>query len=386
MQVRSGLVRGGIAALAAAAAMMVAAPVAGADDGAARGRVIDSAGADGFSVNFDGGTHFVAKLFGLKLSDGSMLKVYCVQIDVGLRTDQDMIERPWAKYPEASSPFNKNRDKINWVLHNGYPGNELTALGKTLAKKGATLHDGVSKEEAITATQAAVWHFSDGKNVDRAKPLPYEDADASADVLAMYDYLVGSDNAGIGQQPKPTLNISPAKADGAAGSRIGPFSVATTGDIANLTSELPEGVRLTDAEGKTLKAGDIKDGTKLYVDVPKDAKQGTGGFVLKAIGHLDTGRLFVGENYDKVPAQSLIVAESEKTQVSANAAASWTPAAVTPSTSATAPPTTPAGAPSGEGLANTGVSAAVPLSLGVLLLGAGGVLMLLVRRRRNSAS
>ncbi|MEV6921110.1 TQXA domain protein, partial [Amycolatopsis sp. NPDC051106] len=35
-------------------------------------------------------------------------------------------------------------------------------------------------------------------------------------------------------------------------------------------------------------------------------------FTLKATGELDTGRLFVAENYAKKPAQSLIVADSRR--------------------------------------------------------------------------
>ena len=222
MQVRSALVRGGIAVLAAAAGVMVAAPAALADDGAARGRVAKDAGAKGFSVNLDHDQPFVAELFVLKLSDGSKLRMYCSQIDVALRTDVDMVERPWNKYPQPGSPFHDNSAKINWVLHHGYPANDLGALQTVLDKKGITLHDGLSKEEAITATQAAVWHFSDNKNIDTEKPLPYESADEGADVLALYEYLTGKDNTGIGQQPKPTLNIGADKTKGAQGTKIGP--------------------------------------------------------------------------------------------------------------------------------------------------------------------
>ncbi len=380
MHGRSVLVRGGIAVAAAAVALTMAAPAALADDGAARGRVVENAGTEGFSVNFDGGQHYVAKLFGLKLSDGSKLKMYCVQVQVGMRTDQDMIERPWNKYPDAASPFNKNNEKINWVLHHGYPAVAVKAIADLLGKKDVKLTDGLSVEEAVTATQAAVWHYSDGKDLDRKKPLPYEGAEESADVLAFYDYLTGKDNVGIGQQPKPTLDIGPAKAEGKAGTKVGPFSVATTGDITELTSKLPEGVRVTDADGKALKAADIKDGTKVYVDVPKDTKDGSGTFSLKVTGELATGRLFVGENYDQVPAQSLIVADSEKTSVAANATANWAQAATPPANE------TPGGAESGGGgdLANTGASVTVPLIIGGALLGGGVLMLLLLRRRRNS--
>ncbi|WP_329055205.1 thioester domain-containing protein [Amycolatopsis sp. NBC_01488] len=380
MQVRSTLVRGGIAALAAAAAVMIGSPAALADDGAARGRVDEHGGTVGYRLNLGKGGDYIAELFDMKLSNGSTLKLYCVQITVGLRTDVDMVERPWNKYP-AQGPFNDNSAKINWVLHNGYPGTGLDALGKALKKAGVDVHDGVSEREAIAATQAAVWHFSDGVNLDATKPLAEENsADANADVAALYAYLTGDQNKGIGEQPKPTLNIAVDKTEGAAGGKIGPYSVATSGDITSLTSQLPEGVKITDAEGKELKGSDVKDGSKLYVDVPAGTKPGKGAFTLKASGELDTGRLFVSENYAKQPAQSLIVADSEKTEVTANAAASWAEA-----TAPTTAPSTPAGSTGGGGeLANTGVDAAVPFTVGGLLLG-GGALMLLLNRRRSRA-
>lgn len=381
MQVRSTFVRGGIAAAAAAAAVMISSPVALADDGAAHGRVNDKAGTVGYRLNLGKGGDYIAELFEMKLSNGSTLKLYCVQITVGLRTDVDMVERPWNKYP-AKGPFNENSAKINWVLHNGYPGAGTAALGKALEKAGVETHGGISEREAIAATQAAVWHFSDGVNLDATKPLKEEDdAGANADVAALYAYFTGDQNKGIGEQPKPTLNIAADKTEGAAGGKIGPYSVATSGDITSLTSQLPEGVKITDADGKELKGTDVKDGSKLFVDVPAGTQPGKGAFTLKATGELDTGRLFVAENYDKKPAQSLIVADSEKTEVTANAAASWTEAGAP----TTAPSTTPAGSNGGGGdLANTGVDAAVPFTVGGLLLG-GGALMLLLNRRRSRA-
>lgn len=382
MQVRSTLVRGGIAVLAAAAAVMISSPAALADDGAARGRVDGQGGTVGYRLNLNKDGNYIAELFEMKLSNGSTLKLYCVQITVGLRTDVDMVERPWNKYPTTpKTSFNDNSAQINWVLHNGYPGTGLDALGKALKKQGVEVHDGVSEREAIAATQAAVWHFSDGVNLDPKQPLAEPNpAEANADVAALYAYFTGDQNKGIGEQPKPTLNIAADKTEGAPGGKVGPYSVATSGDITSLTSQLPEGVKITDADGKELKGSDVKDGSKLFVDVPAGTKPGKGAFTLKATGELDTGRLFVSENYAKQPAQSLIVADSEKTEVTANAAASWAEAAA-PTTA----PSTPAGSNGGGGdLANTGVDAAVPFTVGGLLLG-GGALMLLLNRRRSRA-
>ncbi|GAA3583089.1 thioester domain-containing protein [Amycolatopsis ultiminotia] len=388
MHSRSVLVRGGIAAVSAAAALMVAAPAAGADtgaqaqNGAATGTVVQG-GKSGYTVNLGGSEPTGTVLFNLKLADGSLLKMYCVQIEVSTRTGEDMVEHSWDDYPDAKSPFRKNNDKINWVLQHGYPATAADALAKTVTGKGAQLHGGLSTIEAITATQAAVWHYSDGKDLDRDKPLasnaPAEDA---ADVLAAYDYLTGSDNTGIGEQPKPALTISPAKADGAAGGKIGPFTVSTTGEITDLTSKLPEGVKLVDAEGNEVKTADVKDGSKLYLDVAEDAKPGTADLAIKAAGHVETGRLFVAKDYAKHPAQSLIVAQSQKTSVEAAATGTWTEAAPAPSTPA---PSSPAPAAGGQTpLANTGVNAAIPIGVGAALVIAGGAMLLLVRRRRSN--
>ncbi|MET8997259.1 thioester domain-containing protein [Amycolatopsis sp. NPDC004169] len=389
MQVKSTLARSAVAVLAAAAVVMLGAPTALASDGAVHGRVGDNVGTVGYQLNLDSGGDHITKLFSLKLSDGSTLRLYCVQITVGMRTDVDMVERPWSKYPAANSPFERNSAKINWVLHHGYPGVALDVLGSALAKSGVKVHDGISEREAIAATQAAVWHFSDGVNLNLTKPLAeYGTADAGADVAALYGYLTGDENQGIAQQPKPTLNIAAEKTEGAAGTKIGPFSVATSGDITSLTTELPNGVKVTDAEGKELKTADVKDGSKLFVDVPAGTQPGNGSFSLKVTGELDTGRLFVANNYASLPAQSLIVAASEKTRVTAKAAVTWTEAG-DPATSVaprTPAPSTPGGAQSGGGgLANTGVDAAVPFTIGGLLLGGGGALMLLINRRRSRA-
>ncbi|MGW4482929.1 thioester domain-containing protein [Amycolatopsis sp. NPDC004368] len=405
MQFRSGLVRGGIAAAAAAAALLLAAQGATAqtgttgtagtkaEDGAARGRLVPGAFTEGIGVNLDKGNdvkhYYNTVLFGLKLSDGSTLKLYCVEIETNIDAGQDMLETPWDKYPNPDSPFTRNNAKINWVLHHGFPSEDLKGIESELSAKGVTLHDGLSQDEAIAGTQAAVWHFSDDENLNREHPV-LDDishaADHGADILALYDYLTGSDNVGIGQQPKPTLSITPASAKGEAGTRIGPFTVTSSGDVTDLTTKLPDGVKLVDADGKAVTESQVKDGSKLYLDVPEDAKAGSAELALKAVGHLDTGRLFVGEDYAKHPAQSLIVAESQKTSVETAASATWTEAGVTPPTTPAAPTTTPAAPAGGSApLANTGVNASLPIGIGAGLVLAGGAMLVLVRRRRGNA-
>jgi TQXA domain-containing protein/LPXTG-motif cell wall-anchored protein len=382
---------------ASVAALITAIPAAA--DGA-RAEFQSGAHTPGYTVNLGKGhQQEETTLFALRLDGGGLLRTYCVEISVKVDPSRPMLERSWDRFPNPDSPFHAHRTEINWVLHHGYPAIKLAALEKELTGHGVDLHNGLNRREAIAGTQAAVWHYSDAKNLDRETPVPGHRA-AGADVLALYDYLTGEDNVGIGEQPTPALQVTPKDITGEAGERIGPFTVSTTGRITSLSAELPDDVTLTDAEGNELTASEIGDSTEIYLDVPADAEAGEGSFRLKGRAHLDTGRLFVSEHYQQKPAQSLIVAESDKANLAATASVHWTAApATTPSetSSATPAPTTSSEAApvpttetpvspqseSGE-LAQTGFSALTPVLIGVGLLAVGGLLLLLQRRRRGA--
>ncbi|MCA1655798.1 MAG: thioester domain-containing protein [Pseudonocardiaceae bacterium] len=397
MASRMKLARGAAAVVGASVTLMMAAGIpAGADP--ATGKVDTSAYVNGYHVNV-GGKHqdMSASLIGFELSDGTKLQMYCVEINTRIDKTHAMVEKPWDSYPNAGSPFHTNRAKINWVLHNGYPVVGADALSTLLTGQGVTLNDGINAKEAISATQAAIWHYSDNTNLDEANPLPTGPQDAKADVVALYKYLTGEANVGIGDQPTPALAVAPTELTGEAGKRIGPFTVTTTGDIQELTTDLPEGVRITDVDGVELTADLIKNGAQLYLDVPADAGEGAGSFELTASASVDTGRLFVGEKYDKKKTQSLIVATAESSEIVASAGATWT-AATPPTSTETTPPTstdtstpttTSSAAPAPQpkntgGLADTGASVFTPILIGVVLVGAG-IGALFFQRHRGRA-
>ena len=262
---------------------MTAAIPAGADP--VSGKVDPDGYKNGYHVNVGGKhTDSSTSLIGFELEDGTKLQMYCVEIKTRIDREHGMVEKPWDSYPNASSPFHKNRANINWILHNGFPVVGTDALAKTLTEKGAKLKDGLSEQEAISATQAAVWHYSDGTKLNEKNPLPKGPEDAKADVVTLYKYLTGAANVGLGDQPTPALAISPGDLAGKAGEKIGPFTVTTTGEIDKLVSKLPEGVKLVDAKGVELTAETVKSGSEIFLDVPKDAKEGAGTFELTATG------------------------------------------------------------------------------------------------------
>ncbi|GAA2988917.1 thioester domain-containing protein [Actinokineospora diospyrosa] len=336
-------------------------------------------------------------LFRLNLSDGAKLAVYCVGAEIAWSFEADvMSEVPWGDYPDADSPFKANSKKVNWVLHHGYPNLSLEQLNDLGLQ---TNPDGIELEEAISATQAALWHFSDGLDLDRDNPVQRGNHDSDKDVLALYDYLTGDANKGIDEWVIGDLKISPDTLSGEVGKLVGPFKVTTNGTVTKLEDTLPNGVEITDADGKPLAAKDIKNGTEFFVKVPQGAAAGNG--TVKISGDspkVEVGRLFTGKTAAGVEAQPLIVAGSETKPLSAQAKVDWTTRPTTPpsSTTATTPPSTTTVPPTttttvapipqpSPGLPDTGASILVPALVGLGLLGGGAGALLYVRHRRRAA-
>ena len=366
--------------LGVATALLVTAMPAAAG---ATGEFIGGVGA-GSSVKIDGQRTKTA-LLGLKLEDGNRLDTYCVELDVNARKGAQLAESPWSEYPDAGEQFNVHPEKVLWILHNSYP---TVALDKLGAEAGAQL----DKQEAIAGTQAAIWHLSNGANLDGDNP---------ADIRALYAYLTGPANVGVKEQPSVSLSITPE--DGgevAAGETAGPFTVDTTASEVELTVEGPDGVAVVDADGEPL--AEISDDVQFWLSAPAGAEAGSATVKAAAHAEVEKGRLFVGVDNAENPTQPLIVAASTKTAAKASAKAKWvlhTPPTTTtevPPTTTEAPPTTnttpsnaftePPAAPPAQGgpLPETGASVMQALGFGLLLLGAGIGILLLQRRRSTS--
>jgi TQXA domain-containing protein/LPXTG-motif cell wall-anchored protein len=377
----------------AATALLASAIPAGAEPVKADGKVNVRADIHGLTVNLgqDRFPRMLTSLLGLD-AGGKTLLTYCVELDTAIDRGNHpgMDEVDWDKYPKAGSPFRENNKKINWVLHNGYPTVGTDALGKAM---NATFKDGLSEKEAISATQAAVWHFSDKANLDRGNPTP-DNKDSKDDVLAVYDYLIGK--AQPMEQPQtPELSVSPKSLTGAAGKLIGPFTISTTIEGVTIAADLPTGVTLTDKDGKDLPKAEVArkiqqlDKYDFFVKVPADAKAGKADFTVGGDSHLLLGRLFVSKDAKK-PTQSLIVAKDETVKLKAQGTATWK-AAGTPATESTTETTTtsttPAPAPqasNGGDLASTGASVLTPIIIGVGLVGAGAGALVFQRRRKRA--
>lgn len=393
----------GAAILGASVALMASALPASAE---VKVQPHKDANQEGLEVFLEGrGTPADANLLGLIITDNgrkTTIRSYCVELPTRLDHGVPLHEVPWDQHPNPNTKFKQNSAKVNWILHHTYPLLKVEEVGKAVGK-------GISEKEAIAATQAAIWHFTDGADLNKRKPTKV--GSSNEDVVAVYEYLIDEKiNTGIDQQPAPTLTLEPRKLEGTAGKLIGPFVITTTAETVVLTADLPEGVTLTDTDGNELAgpengkytAKDAGDKTaEVFVKVEPDVKAGEMAFSVEANAELAQGRLFVSDDIHK-KTQSLIIASPTKVDVKVGAVAKWEAAAVTtppptmitttttsemPTTISEVPTTTTAPAPVPGGgnddeLASTGASTFMPLVVGVVLIGAGAGVLLLMRRRR----
>ena len=142
----------------------------------------------------------------------------------------------WKDFP-GTNKFKDNPDvqaKVAWIAQNSYPQTDLAKVTQTTGIAGLT------EKEAITATQAAIWHLT---NPDETPSLDLAEGDqATKDRTGkLYDYLLGEKNGGLKEPAHPTIGIkggdlpftlNDAKTEG----KVGPIRFESNQPTAKLTS------------------------------------------------------------------------------------------------------------------------------------------------------
>jgi TQXA domain-containing protein/LPXTG-motif cell wall-anchored protein len=315
-----------LAAAALVTGLLAAGAMAGAGSAAAdSGKPVPSAGGATATLkqlkhyetatirNSDGSTEKVAAaLLSMKTSDG-YLSTYCIDIHHPTGTGAEYTESAWDATSLGSNP---DAGKIKWVLENGYPQvNDLSALAK---ESGAGTLNAL---DAAAGTQVAIWHFSDHVNVTANK--------AKAEKLAKY--LIN--HAQSLSEPQASLTLTPPAVSGKSGTKLGPLTVHTDGPSAevSLGNNTPAGVKLVDAAGNPVSTA--ADGAQLYFDVPAGTAPGTATMMVQSTTTVPIGRAFTG-TWKHQAAQTLILAGSSASTVSAQASATWASQGAIPALSA----------------------------------------------------
>ncbi|WP_353707668.1 VaFE repeat-containing surface-anchored protein [Cellulosimicrobium sp. ES-005] len=252
---------------------------------------------------------------------------YCLEHDVSARTGVvgtvgDLDEYLGENY--FTDPAVQG--KVLWVLAHSYPALSLEEFGVAAGVPG------ISRNDAIEATQYAIWRYTD-LTWDAAWNFETPASEAA------YWYLVEGANASPGLTPaelEVTASISAPVAPQRAGSLVGPFVVSTNQPTVSVSVDPT--VAVTDGSGSPVDLAGVVDGQELFLDLRDSTTAGEAVVRVTAAGSSSTGRIISvptvtgGTPTGSDHAQTIVLVTPSTTRTSAEASASWSavPAAADP--------------------------------------------------------
>lgn len=223
---------------------------------------------------------------------------YCIEVEVKGRFEVDVEPASWDEFPGKNkfSTSAEVRRKVGWIVNNSYPTISLKELRE---RTGIT---GLSKVDAITGTQYAIWYFTDGVTMKIGK-----------NANRLRTHLTGEANEGLPEaqvRPAVTLSLAP-KANTEVGAPIGPIRVEANTEPIRVTADSP--YPLIDELGEEIDTKNITSGQEFYLEIPAD----TGAGSANVSAHVDAAQLsgsilkVPAATQDHTHAQTLILVKGE---------------------------------------------------------------------------
>ena len=304
-----------LAAAILASGLVAAGAIAGAGSAVADGGATPAVGGatatlgdltifDRATVHDNGGAmHVGAGLFKMSVDGGGSIQTYCIDLHHETQPQATYREVPWS---QSTLQGNADAGKIEWILQHSYP--QVNNLQQLAQEAGA---DALSAQQAAAGTQVAIWRYSDKADVTADN--------GNAEKLA--DYLTKSAQAIA--EPQASLTLTPPAVSGKSGTRIGPVTVHTDADSAQVSlapQSAGAGVKIVDKAGKPVTSA--TDGSQVYFDVPAGTPDGSAALTVQATTKVPVGRAFQGVG-DNKSSQTQILAGSSDSTVTAQATATW---------------------------------------------------------------
>ena len=294
----------------------------------------------------DGSTgHVMPNLFTVHTSASKegAIKAYCIELDVDIKYESDLRVGDWKDFP-GTNKFKDNTEiqsKVAWIAQRSYPQTDLAELIKTTGIAGLT------EQEAITATQAAIWHFT---NDYKWSGLKEADQATTTRVEKLFTYLTGQTNTGLKESKQPTVeaetgSITFTRSENGSEGKVGPIRFKSSQATFKLTSELK--YELINAQGAKVDLNAVPADTDLYLKVPADATSGEQEFKGSVTGSVYAGKLLITK--DAVAGgphgQTIIIGSNKEVTAEIQGKISWsvTQQTATPTPTPPATETTPPG-------------------------------------------
>ena len=316
-----------------------------------------------------------AGMFDLEIDGEVDALAYCIDINTAIEDGATVEEVEW----DTSGVTNLETVEaiLRWYHPNG-DGPEGAQIAGSDAEKAA-------------ATQAAIWHYTDGYE------LTQDPAENPQQIIDNYNTILAAaeDLEGFGE-PTVSLSITPPEStSGEAEGLVGPYVINTS--AADVTLSPSEGVTLHNEDGSPFTDA-IVDGTEIWLS---SSAVGEGAISASASAEVGAGRVFFTEGVQRlILAETITTDASDEAPVSFTAASTTTTESTTTTTEATttttvsitvqstvpdAPTTTVPITPNqgeGGGLPVTGAQSLMLVGVAAVLLAVGAGFGIVSRRKR----
>jgi len=220
------------------------------------------------------------------------IKAYCIELDVDIRYESKLRVGDWKDFPGTNS-FKDNAEvqsKVAWIAQRSYPQTDLGELTKVTGISGLT------EREAITATQAAIWSFT---NPNDYKWLGIQEGDQATQsrVDQLFKYLTGENNNGLKESQQPTIDLQGSSSlaftsgENNSEGKVGPIRFTSSQNTVKLTSEMK--YELVTSEGTKVDTNAVPVDTDLFLKVPAGTTSGEQEFKATATGSVYAGKLLI---------------------------------------------------------------------------------------------
>ena len=286
--------------------------------------------------------------------DGESILAYCIEYWVqAADPDHRSAVTGWDAFT-GDNNFKTDpqvRESVAWILRNSHPTLSLEELADTTGARGLT------EAEAVAATQAAIWHFTDDfvadgdLTVDSAAHSSQSVSAASAhNVQTVFDYFTGPENIGLSEQEvqaSVTLvdttdaEIEPAETvqeliQDEHDHLLGPVALNASTEAVDLelTSsnsavEIAD-ITMVDAAGDVVDTSQPVHAEELWIHVPADTETGGVQITAESTDFGYTGRLITPEADDQQRFQTIVMVDETTHQATTELELNWEKTVVPP--------------------------------------------------------
>lgn len=279
--------------------------------------------------------------------DGESILAYCIEYWIrAADPDHESAVTAWDDFT-GDNNFKTDpqvRHHVAWILRHSYP----TLTIDQVAQQAGTVS--LSETEVITATQAAIWHFTDDfvpdgqLNVADAPDGTARMSQHSADnVQAVFDYLTGSTNTGLTEEEvrasvtlEDTTDLAQDLPETVAAVRahaedhmFGPIMLNSSSPEVDLEMRLDgsetqlDQITMVDRHGEIINLDQAVTAEEIWVHVPAEMETGTVQLAAESVEYGYTGRLIIPEPDGQRRFQTIVVVDQATDSASSEIDLAW---------------------------------------------------------------